>query len=106
MMTVVMMAVSTVALNALRNMFPRRGKMPLRQRRANMNAPSLSESKWMRGRVSRRSALQIDNGSFGGRSNVRGSVPDRERGGTATIGALRSLRLTLLIIETSTPAKW
>jgi hypothetical protein len=60
----------------------------------------------MRGRISRRSALQIDNGGFGGRSNVPGSAPDSEPGGTATTDTVTPLRVVVLVIGGSTPAKW
>jgi hypothetical protein len=57
-----------------------------------------------RGHVAGRSTIQIDIGSFGGRSTKPGSVPTSERGVTAAIDAIKPLRLARLVIG-STPAK-
>jgi hypothetical protein len=57
------------------------------------------------GRSAGRSAIQIDNWSFGGRSNRLGSIPVSERGGTATIDNVRP-RCALPAAIGMTAAKW
>jgi hypothetical protein len=50
-------------------------------------------------------AIQIDNGSFGGRSGDPGSVPTSVRGSMALTGTVKPLRLTP-VASGSTPVKW
>jgi len=56
-------------------------------------------------RAAGRGAVQIDNGSFGGRSSESGSVPTIDRDRTAATGSVKPLRLALLAIGI-TPARW
>jgi len=65
----------------------------------------VAESKRVRGQLAGRCTIQIDNGSFGGRSSGPGLVLTSGRGGTVATCAVKPLRLALLAIG-STPAKW
>jgi len=65
----------------------------------------VAESKQARGQWAGRSAFQIDDWSFGGRSGGPVLVLTSCRGGTAVTCAVKALTLALPAIGT-TPAKW